>query len=61
MIYGGEERGTIQLKRGDEPPIEVPELPSGVHGETVGDLAVIDDSAVEWNGEKWVPSAWLRA
>ena len=36
----------------------IPRLHPGDQGETVGDYAVLNDTAVEWDGTQWVPSAW---
>jgi hypothetical protein len=36
----------------------IPRLHPGDRGEAVGDYAVLDDTAVEWDGHQWVPSAW---
>jgi hypothetical protein len=36
----------------------IPRLHPGDQGEAVGDYAVMNESAVEWNGSDWVPSTW---
>lgn len=36
----------------------VPRLHPGDQGETVGDYAVVNDQATEWDGREWIPSAW---
>jgi hypothetical protein len=36
----------------------IPRLHPGDRGEAVGDYAVVNDTAVEWNGNDWVPSRW---
>ena len=36
----------------------VPRLYPGDQGESVGDYAVVNERAVEWDGQAWVPSAW---
>ena len=36
----------------------VPRLYPGDQGEQVGDYAVVNDRAMEWDGQSWVPSAW---
>ena len=36
----------------------IPRLHPGDQGESVGDYAVMNDRAVEWNGHEWVSSTW---
>ena len=36
----------------------VPRLHLGDQGEAIGDYAVVNDRAMEWDGHDWVPSAW---
>jgi len=36
----------------------VPRLRAEVQGEKVGDYAFVDGTAMEWNGQSWVPSPW---
>jgi len=36
----------------------VPLLPADVDGETAGDYAFINDRAMEWDGQSWVPLPW---
>ena len=36
----------------------VPRLRAEVNGENVGDYAFVDGTAMEWNGEAWIPSPW---
>lgn len=36
----------------------VPRLHPGDQGESIGDYAVVNDRAMEWDGQEWVPSAW---
>jgi hypothetical protein len=38
----------------------VPRLYPGDQGEAVGDYAVVNERAVEWDGRAWVPSAWTN-
>ena len=36
----------------------VPRLYPGDQGEHVGDYAVVNERAMEWDGHAWVPSSW---
>ena len=36
----------------------VPRLRAEVEGESVGDYAFVDGTAMEWNGQSWVSSPW---
>lgn len=36
----------------------VPRLRAEVAGEKVGDYAFVDGTAMEWDGESWIPSPW---
>lgn len=59
MWYAGREvpvGATINVA-GDWPR-EVPELGVFDRGEKVGDWALVEGDAVEWDGQRWVPSQW---
>jgi hypothetical protein len=60
MHYAGDEREVFgSITRGSEGPVvDVPIVGHSVKGEAVGDLGVIDDEPVEWDGTAWVPSSW---
>lgn len=58
MTYAGQVCERLLLTAPGVEPIEVPYLPHGVPGHAIGDFAVIDHEAVEWNGREWAPSAW---
>ena len=36
----------------------VPRLRAEIDGENVGDYAFVNGTAMEWNGQSWVPSPW---
>jgi len=36
----------------------VPQLYSGDQGERPGDYAIVDDTAMQWDGRAWIPSSW---
>jgi hypothetical protein len=42
----------------DKPSIYVPLLRSFDVGAKIGDYALIDGDAMEWNGDEWIPSHW---
>ena len=36
----------------------IPQLYPGDRGANVGDYAVVDDMAMRWDGDSWVPTPW---
>jgi hypothetical protein len=36
----------------------IPRLDREVAGEAVGDVAFVNDKAMEWDGSAWMPSLW---
>jgi hypothetical protein len=55
MQYGGR---AVEIYAHTPSGKAIPRLHPGDRGQAVGDYAVINDSAVEWNGREWVPSSW---
>jgi hypothetical protein len=36
----------------------VPNLPASCAGESKGDYAFVEGTAMEWDGDRWIPSPW---
>jgi hypothetical protein len=55
MHYGGRAVEVFGRTPTGQP---IPRLDGDIAGETVGDVAFVNDKAMEWDGLVWVPSPW---